>query len=139
MPNHFHLLIKQNQDEGIRIFLSLIQNSYAKYLNTITPRTGSAFQQVFKAVRIETEPQFIHVARYIHLNPLTSYVLKTFDELCHYPYTSLQDYLSNAPRPFVDIVPLQRLFSSKEQLKQQTLDQVDYQRTLNQIKHLTEE
>lgn len=139
MPNHFHLLLKQNQDDGIRNFISLIQNSFAKYLNTITPRTGSVFQQVFKGVRIENESQFSHVARYIHLNPLTNYVIKSTKELPTYLLTSFPDYVSTEPRPFVNTEPLSKLFSSIDKFTQHTLDQVDYQRTLNQIEHLATE
>ena len=137
MPNHYHFLLKQTANDGISEYLRLIQDSYAKYYNLISQRTGSVFQQSFKATRIETEGQFIHTARYIHLNPLTSFIIKTPKELALYPLPSFPAFISASPRQFINPQPLSSLFSSTEKLNQFTADQVDHQRSLAQIKHIT--
>ncbi|MBI3954572.1 transposase [Candidatus Collierbacteria bacterium] len=54
MPNHFHLLLKQNLDEGISNYLRLIINSYVRYFNTKYQNKGSLLQGVFRAVLVET-------------------------------------------------------------------------------------
>lgn len=136
MPNHFHLLIKQRAENGISNFLRLVQNSYVKYLNTKSNRSGTLFQSGFKAVRIETEEQLIHVARYIHLNPLTSYVLRDFQQLNDYLWTSFMDYVSSYARPLVTTKPIKSLFSTNKEFVNFHLNQVEYQRTLERIKHL---
>ena len=136
MPNHYHFLIKQIEDKGISNFLRIIQNGYAKYLNTKEKRSGSVFQQMFKVVRIEQDAQLLHVARYIHLNPLTSYVLKDEKDLEKYPWNSFADYLSANPRVFVNTKLLGKLHSSKNKFKAFTLSQLNYQRNLEKIKHL---
>ncbi len=84
MPNHFHLLVKQVSEGGISKYLRQAINSYAKYFNTKYKRVGSLFQDMFRAVHIETDEQFIHVSRYIHLNPLVSYLVGK-KELLSYP------------------------------------------------------
>lgn len=137
MPNHFHFLITQQKHDGIKNFLSQIQNSYAKYYNTKHKREGSLFQEMFKAVRIETDEQFIHVARYIHLNPVTSYILKNQEELERYPLTSFSSYLNNANHSFLSKNHLMQYFKNTNKLKEFTFDQVNYQRELSHIKHLT--
>lgn len=136
MPNHFHLLVKQLQEKGIKQFVSCVQNSFAKYYNTKYNRSGSLFQEMFKAVRIETDEQFIHVARYIHLNPLTNYIIKDYHELELYPWTSFYDYVGAEKLPFLTRKFLMSFFSDKKKLKQFTLDQSNYQRTLEAMKHL---
>jgi putative transposase len=80
MPNHYHLLLKQTAENGIRHFISLLQNSYAKYFNTRYDRHGSLFQSPFQGKWIENDEQFMHISRYIHLNHVTSYVIP-FEEL----------------------------------------------------------
>lgn len=136
MPNHVHLLLKQNHEDGITTFMRNIQNSYAKYFNIKNKRTGALFQSMFKGVRIESDKQIIHVVRYIHLNPLTSYILKNIDELEKYPWSSFIDYMGKRSLSFVDKDFILGYFSSSSKLKKFTLDQVEYQRTLDKIKHL---
>lgn len=137
MPNHYHFLLKQIQDDGIKMCMSQIQNSYAKYFNTNYKRTGSLFQEMFKAIRIESDEQLIHVVRYIHLNPLTSYVIKEISTLENYPWTSFIDYLNKRDISFIDKDLIRSYFSNAQKLRNFTLDQVDYQRTLADIQHLT--
>ncbi len=91
---------------------------------------------MFKSVRIENDDQFIHVARYIHLNPLTSFVLQRIDELDSYPWSSFIDYTGKRSISFLEMNILKGLFPSVEKFKKFTLDQVEYQRKLEAIKHL---
>lgn len=93
MPNHFHLLIYQNSDMGIQNYLNQIQNSYAHYYNTKNHRYGPVFSGRFKAVLIESQEQLIHVSRYIHLNPITAYLVKNTDELVNYSWSSWNEYV----------------------------------------------
>jgi len=136
MPNHFHFLLRQERENGISKFLANFQNSYTKYINTRHARTGHLLQGQFKAVRIETESQFLHASRYIHLNPYTSYVVKTIDELKMYPWSSLPQYIDNNEKGICAIKNILSSFPSKKKYLQFVLDQKDYQRTLKEIEHL---
>lgn len=136
MPNHFHLLLKQEHENGISKFLSNFQNSFTKYFNLRHNRTGHLLQGQFKAVRIEDENQLIHVSRYIHLNPYTSYVVRSVDELKKYLWSSLPFYIQE-DESICETQTVLSLFPSSKKYLQFVLDQKDYQRTLEQIKHLT--
>ena len=136
MPNHFHFLVKEKEKGGIARFMRNIQNSYAKYFNTKNDRNGALFQSMFKAVRIETDEQLIHVLRYIHLNPLTSFIIKEIKELESYPFTSFFDYILKRENSFVDTSMMKGFFKSVDSLAKFTFDQVNYQRELEEIKHL---
>lgn len=135
MPNHFHFLLRQEEDFGISKFLAKFQNSFTRYFNERHERTGHLFQGQFKAVRIENENQLLHTSRYIHLNPYSGYIVKTIDELREYPWSSFREYIEG-----MDAVSETKTilsgFASKEKYFQFVNDQKDYQRTLNQIKHL---
>lgn len=136
MPNHIHFLIKEIEKEGISTFMRNFQNSFAKYFNTKTERSGALFQSMFKAVRIETDEQLIHVARYIHLNPLTSYVLRKPEELENYPWSSFPSYIGKIDEQLINKSEVLGYFKSIEDFKTFTFDQVDYQRKLDEIGHL---
>lgn len=135
MPNHFHLLLRQVSDGGISTYLGLLQNSFTKYFNTKRKRKGHLFEGQFKAVRIETEEQLLHVSRYIHLNPYTSFVVKNLEDLSSYPWSSLPSYLGKA-RGFVTTEDILSSFKNTEAYKEFVFGQADYQRTLESIKHL---
>lgn len=136
MPNHFHFLLKQNEDKGISKFLALFQNSYSRYFNTKNNRQGHVFQGQFKAVWIENEDQLLHINRYIHLNPYTSYVVKTLSELEQYSYSSLPDYLNGQRETICNTQEILSHFSTNKKYKDFLFYQADYQRKLDEIKHL---
>lgn len=134
MPNHFHFLLEQTQEGGISTFLSKFSNSYTKYFNAKNKRVGPVFQGVFKVVRIETEEQLVHLSRYIHLNPLVSFVVKE-NEFLSYPWSSLPNFL-RGESSLVWMDPVLGYFSSPKSYEEFVLDQIDYGRKLEQMKHL---
>lgn len=137
MPNHFHLLLRQVKSSGIAKYAANTTNSHTRYFNTKNEREGPLFKGKFQAVRIESEEQLLHVTRYIHLNPYSSYVVKTLDDLFSYPYSSLRKYLGLEKNQPIENKTVLGYFKSTEAFKRFTLDQADYQRQLERIKHLT--
>lgn len=136
MPNHFHFLLRQIVDDGIPKFLSKFTNSYTRYFNTKRKRIGPLFQGKFKAVRIETDEQLLHISRYIHLNPHTSFVVKEIEHLKDYPYSSFPEYLGKARANFCHKNDVLGQFKNPQAYKKFVFDQADYQRELQNIKHL---
>lgn len=132
MPNHFHMLVKQIEDNGISTFLSKLSNSYTKYFNTKYERPGPLFQGSFKAVRIEDDEQLLHVSRYIHLNPLIDYLTR---DLKTYPYSSYPEYL-DIRKGFCQKDVILDHFRKPSDYEQFVLDQEDYGRKIKQMERL---
>ena len=134
MPNHFHLLLKQNEENGIKKFLSNIQNSFAKYFNTKKERHGSLFQNSFKANHIEKEEEFLHISRYIHLNPTTSFIMD-FEDLKKSDLTSFVYYFNQDKENYlIDTELILKILGTRKKYSKFVENQVDYQRSLNKIK-----
>jgi len=141
MPNHFHLLLQQVMENGLTTFISKVQNGFAKYFNQRNDRVGPLFQSMFKAVRIESEEQLLHTSRYIHLNPTTSFLIRK-NEIFNYPWSSLPTYVGEGGAPRFGLVNTKlflRLIGGKAKYRVFVLDQIDHQRKLSEIKHLTME
>ncbi len=132
MPNHFHFLLRQKVDDGISKFVRNLLNSYTKYFNIKNDRVGPLFQGRFKAVMIDNDEQLIHVSRYIHLNPLIANLVFDIES---YQWSSYKTYLGLERSDFVKTATILELFRSKEDYKKFILDQVDYARVLDQLKH----
>lgn len=138
MPNHFHILLRQERTYGISSFMRHVQDGYAKYFNIASKRVGPLYQSSFKAVRIESDEQLIHVSRYIHLNPATAFLVSK-EKLSTYAWSSLHMYIEEPTSnvSLVDTNSILSFFRDKVAYKQFVYDQFDYQRALGKIKHLT--
>lgn len=133
MPNHFHFLIKQLKEGGITEFVSKLSNSYTKYYNTKHKRVGHLLQGEFKAVLVETDEQFIHLSRYIHLNPIASLLVK---DLKDFKWSSYEEYINNS-NGLCAKEEILAFFKTPKDYKQFVLDQISYAQELDRIKHIT--
>ena len=133
MPNHFHFLIKQLIDSGITMYMRRFMNSYVHYVNVKNKRLGPLFQGRFKNVLVDSDEQLLHVSRYIHLNPLVSNLVANLDD---YPWSSYLTYTSSAEDRFISPQIISNMFKKKRDYKKFILDQEDYAKSLEQLKHL---
>lgn len=136
MPNHFHLLLNQMKDNGISKFMANLQNSFTRYFNTKHERIGPLLQGQFKAVLIEDDNQLLHLSRYIHLNPYSSYIVKNLGILEEYPWSSFPEYLGRTAIEICNKNVILSQFKDRIAYKKFVFDQADYQRKLEAIKHL---
>ncbi|MEK7635141.1 MAG: transposase [Patescibacteria group bacterium] len=70
MSNHFHLLVRAKNDEGVSSFMKKLQTSYSMYFNKKYERNGSLFQGPFKAEHVGRDEYLKYLFAYIHLNPI---------------------------------------------------------------------
>lgn len=90
MPNHIHLLIKEDNYSIANIMKSLLV-SYAEYINKKYDRIGYVFQSRFTSKPVENDIYFTNVLRYIHLNPQKAGI----SNYAEYKWSSYQSYLEN--------------------------------------------
>lgn len=69
MPNHFHLLLYQEDVQSITAFMRGLMTAYVSYFNWRYRREGHLFQDTYKASLIDEDSYWQHISRYIHLNP----------------------------------------------------------------------
>jgi REP element-mobilizing transposase RayT len=70
MPNHYHFVLRQESEKQISAFVQAIFNSYTKAFNKMYQRTGTLFEERFRAIAIEKFDYLLHLCRYVHRNPL---------------------------------------------------------------------
>ncbi len=91
MPTHFHLLLRQNKQGGIARYINTVLNSYTRYFNLKHKRKGPLWEGRSKKVLVTTEQQFLHLTRYIHLNPVTAYLVTHPED---WAASSYREYIS---------------------------------------------
>ena len=132
MPTHFHLILKQLKDNGITEFAGNIQNSYTRYFNLRHNRKGPLWEGRFKNVLVKDEKQFLHLTRYIHLNPTTANISQHPED---WEFSSYIEYFSSGNKKnlcdfkqYLDIGPAE--------YQDFVNDRIAYQRELAVIKHI---
>jgi len=68
LPNHFHLLLKQEVDNGIVKFMQKLGTSYTMFFNKQEKRSGALFQGKFKANHLSGEFALPVLSAYVNLN-----------------------------------------------------------------------
>jgi hypothetical protein len=68
LPNHFHLLLKQNVEQGVSQFMQRLGTSYTMFFNQQEKRSGSLFQGKFKAKHLDGDFALPTLSAYINLN-----------------------------------------------------------------------
>ncbi|MBI3954446.1 transposase [Candidatus Collierbacteria bacterium] len=136
MPNHFHLHVRPKNTDVIPRLMKQLSNAYTKYFNTRYERVGGLFQGRYKTGEIENDEQNIHLHRYILINPLVSCLAESLEE---YPWTSF--YRKNVSRlnELCNDEEFRSRFSSLEDYKKFIYDQVDYSKSLHELKNLVVE
>ncbi|OGL72122.1 hypothetical protein A3D69_01420 [Candidatus Uhrbacteria bacterium RIFCSPHIGHO2_02_FULL_54_11] len=70
MTNHFHIILREEHENGISIFMHKLGTGYTHFFNKGHGRSGSLFEGPFKAVHIQSDAQLEHSIRYAHFNEL---------------------------------------------------------------------
>lgn len=135
MPNHFHLDLKQLQENGIEQFLMKVLDSYTKYFNEKYKRVGPLFQGRFKSKIITNEEQLLHLTRYIHLNPCSAGLVNKPED---YEYSSYKEYIYYPQyKGICNPKPILSFFKNPNAYKIFVEDNIDYAKKLKEIEHLT--
>jgi putative transposase len=99
MPNHYHLLLRQDSDTPISELMQDVFNRYAKALNKWAGRSGTLFEERFKAKHVDKEEYLMHLCRYIHLNPLKAGLVRSVDE---WEFSDYLEWIDKRPIRFAD-------------------------------------
>ena len=92
MPNHFHLIVKEVEENGMARYMQRVLNSYTKYYNTKYNKSGHLFQGPYKAVHVKDNNQLLYLSSYIHRNPRE--LKEWLNKEDSYPWSSYQDSIN---------------------------------------------
>lgn len=117
LPNHFHLLLYQQNEGAMQQLMRSIMTAYGQYFNKKYDSSGSVFESTYKASMITVDEYLMHISRYIHLNP------QAWKE---YRYSSLGYYLGELSPAWLRLERILELFSGFHNYREFIEDYEDY-------------
>jgi len=67
-PNHYHFILRQLEDNGIKKFMHRLRTAYTMFFNKKYKRSGSLFQGRFKAIHIDSNEYLLYLSAYVNQN-----------------------------------------------------------------------
>ena len=89
MPNHVHLLVREQPKVPISDAMKSISVAYAYYFNQKYEHLGHLFQDRFRSETVNDMEYFITLLRYIHQNPVAGMIVKDVKD---YRWSSWREY-----------------------------------------------
>ena len=99
MPNHYHLLLRQNNDIGLDRFIQSVFNSYTKAFNKMHSRSGTLFEGPYRNIVVNDDIYLSHLCRYIHRNPLDAGLVK---DIRRWKYSNYPEWIETRNGRLVD-------------------------------------
>jgi REP element-mobilizing transposase RayT len=100
MPNHFHLILKQESDPTIKNCVTNLMRrliiTYSMYFQKEYEYSGTLFQGKYKNVLVNSDSQLLQLSKYIHRNPIE---ILGSEPLESYSYSSYRYYAKKEKCP----------------------------------------
>jgi len=99
MPNHYHMLVRQNSEHRAGLLPQRVFNSYTKAYNIRYSHSDTLFEGPYKAAQVTQESHLRHLCRYIHANPVKDGLV---DNLEDWPFSNYLDWIGKRQGTLVD-------------------------------------
>lgn len=137
MPNHFHLLLEEINENGIVKFMSRFSDSFTKYINTKRDESGRLFQGPYQSKIIKDEKYFQYVDTYIQVfNPFELYpggvekavkeFNKAFDFVLDYVFSGLGESFDKRNLHILNRETSEETFKNLEEYKESAYESLAY-------------
>jgi REP element-mobilizing transposase RayT len=122
MPNHYHLLLRPEQEDALSPFIQRLFSSYTQAFNKQQGRTGTLFEGRAKSVLVDSDEYIIHLCRYIHLNPVAAGLVAHPAE---WPYSNYLEWVERRPGTLIDRAFVRKFFADAAKYEAFVLSEVD--------------
>jgi len=111
MPNHYHLLLRQEADEALSRLMGVLFNAYVQAVIRQQGRRGPLFEGRFRHAHVDREEYLVHLCRYIHLTPVQARLVKAPER---WQYSDYLDWIGQRPGMLTDMAFMRDHFGTPE-------------------------
>jgi REP element-mobilizing transposase RayT len=122
MPNHYHFLLRQDDQIPAGRLPQRVFNSYTKAFNKRYDRTGTLFEGPYKAIHVDQDHYLLHLCRYIHANPVKHGLVYDLEQ---WPYSNYMEWVGARNGKLVDHTFAREHFPVTESYRQFVLGYLD--------------
>ena len=131
MPNHYHLLLRQNSESTINLAIGFLFNTYTKAINKKYNKSGTLFEGNFRALEVEDEKYLLELCRYIHRNPIDDKLVENIEE---WKYSNYLEWVGKRNGSLIDIKLRDKYFPKGKGYENFVLDHYSNKQFRNEIK-----
>ncbi|MFB0534576.1 MAG: transposase [Anaerolineae bacterium] len=122
MPNHYHFLLRPEEDRALSRFIQRLFNSYTQAFNKQQGRSGTLFGGRAKSVPVDTDEYVVHLCRYVHLNPVRAGLVAHPSE---WLYSNYLEWVERRGGTLVDRVFVRQYFPTASDYEAFVMSEVD--------------
>ena len=115
MPNHYHLLLRQDGEQPAGNVPQSMFNSYSKAYNLKYAHSGTLFEGRFRAKPIRSTSHLLHLCRYIHGNPVKDGLVA---DPADWPWSNYLEFIGERKGTLVDLEFVKAQFGDGQAYKQ---------------------
>lgn len=115
MPNHYHLLVRQDGEQPVSRFIQSNFNSYVQALNKQIDRKGPLFEGRYKHVLVNRDEYLMHLMRYIHRNPVEAGFVSDPED---WIFSNYPEFIGQRNGRLVDLSVRDMYFNSRDDYKE---------------------
>ena len=133
MPNHFHLILKETEENGVSKFMHKLGTGMVNHANAKYKEKGSLFQGPYRCRTISEDGYFRHAAAYVMVKNVFELFPSGYEKACasfdeawewaiRYPFSSLGHYAEVSDSPVIGSPFLKELFPKAREFKSHARD-----------------
>jgi putative transposase len=111
LPNHYHLLVRQDGDHPAGLLPQRVFNSYSKAYNRRYDHSGTLFEGPYRSAGVGEEGYLLHLCRYIHANPAIHALV---DDAAQWPWSNYLEWVGARSGTLVDRELIRSYFPDPE-------------------------
>ncbi|MEX0602027.1 MAG: transposase, partial [Bacteroidota bacterium] len=100
MPNHYHLVVRQEEGGSVSRFLRTTFNAFTQTVNVMTGHSGTLFQGEAKGILVDTDWYALNVICYVHLNPVRARLVRNCAD---WEFSNYREWIGRREGPLVDL------------------------------------
>ena len=133
MPNHYHLLVRQDGDIPAGKLPQRVFNSYGKAYNKRYNHSGTLFEGPYQPRLVNSQSYLLHLCRYIHANPIKDGIVAHLHE---WPYSNYFEWIDLRQGTLVDKDFVKTYFQTPDEYEAFLQDYLLYRRLPEELSYL---